>query len=189
MGGGAIVYLTSRISPYKLILPCLVWSLLSSVFFLGIFLFIDIVPEEFIIDVVILGFLQSLFVFQQQVALGRNLVKKFNFLVIGQWLVTAISLAVFYFIFDKLESTSYVISMYISFGFTLILGLIITWKEWKNMPFSFSIEAIRQIWNYGFFAFEQQYLSIAGLSNVIHLSRANGLSKWGRDILRWNADQ
>jgi O-antigen/teichoic acid export membrane protein len=152
MGGGAIVYLTSRIDPGKMLIPCAVWSIMVTLFFTLLFNLVHIVPDEYIIHVLVLGFMQSLFSFSQQICLGKNQVRLFNVLVLFQLTMIAGTLAVYYFILDQSNTMSYVAALYASFITTLLLGWIITKKfvgklsnkKWRN--------TIREIWKYGFYS-------------------------------------
>ena len=152
MGGGAIVYLTSRVDPRGLFAPCFLWTLVSVGLFAAASLFYPIVPEEYFQHVLILGFLQSLFVFHQQIALGRNRVWQFNALTICQWFMTAGSLAYFYFAKGELMTFSFVKALYISFGTTFILGIILTGKEWIKFDLRLFKKATQEIWRYGFYS-------------------------------------
>ena len=152
MGGGAIVYLTSRVDPSGLFAPCFLWTLISVGLFATVSLFYPIVPPEYLRHVLILGSLQSLFVFHQQIALGRNRVWQFNSLTICQWFMTAASLAYFYFSREELITFSFVKALYISFGTTFFLGLILTGKEWIKIDLSLFKIATQEIWRYGFYS-------------------------------------
>lgn len=152
MGGGAIVYLTSRVNPRGLFMPCFLWTLISVGLFACVSLIYPVVPEEYLQHVLILGLLQSLFVFHQQIALGRNRVWQFNVLTICQWLTTASALAFFYFIQEELVTFSFVKALYVSFAITFILGLILTGKEWIRIDLSQFKNATQEIWRYGFYS-------------------------------------
>ena len=151
-GGGAIVYLTPRKDPAKLILPCFLWSIISALFFYPIFSLLEIVPAPYIVHVVMLGFLQSLFTFHQQVLLGRNKVPAFNTLVITQAILTAASLAIGYFAVKEISTYSFIYALYIGFAGTLILALAMTRHEWKIKELSFDLDGLKGIVKYGFFS-------------------------------------
>lgn len=129
IGGGAIVYLTPRMPRGSLFMPSIIWSVISTLVFWLIFSNFDIVPAEFVSDILILGFIQSLFGYQQQVMLGRQNIKAFNGMVIIQWFILLTTLAVLYYGLEWIDPASYIKSLYVSFTLVFLVGLYLTRSE------------------------------------------------------------
>lgn len=150
VGGGIIVYLIPRVPRGALFLPSAIWSLISTGVFWLIFDSFDIVPREFIIDILILGFLQNLFGYQQQVLLGRKRIRHFNSLILLQWALVVSSLAIMYLFAEWIDVSSYIKSLYISFIAVFLVGLAMTHTE-VSFTLKNAKNTIRQVVKLGFF--------------------------------------
>lgn len=82
VGGSALVYLSSRHAIPKLMFPSYVWAVIASGIGFGLLYFLDQVPKQYAVLVFLTGFLQSLFVANQQLILGRNNIRMYNFIQI-----------------------------------------------------------------------------------------------------------
>ncbi len=152
LGGSAIVYLASRIGHGQLIVPCFLWTLLSILFFIPIFNNLAIVPEEHISDVLILGGIQSLFTFQQQLLLGKRKVKEFNLTTILQVITLFGVLYYCYIVSDLQDAQAYINGLYISFTFTLILGILFNHKTLHSFTFKGIAGVTKSILKHSLFA-------------------------------------
>jgi O-antigen/teichoic acid export membrane protein len=151
LGGGGVIYLAPRINPNRLIIPCFLWTLVSVALFFGIFYLIPIVPDEYIKDVVILGGIQSLFIFQQQLLLGRNHVRRFNQVVFVQSLILLIVLTVFYFEIEEQTVDSYIRALYWSFISTLAVSYIANRRIISTPSIEGFVTTTKQLFKYGFY--------------------------------------
>lgn len=152
LGGSAIVYLASRVDHGRLLAPCLLWTIFSVLIFIPIFGNISIVPEEHINDVLMLGGIQSLFTFQQQLLLGKRQVKEFNLTLILQVSTLLVVLYYCYIVSGLQDAHAYINGLYISFSLTLALGVIFNLKTLNSISFIGMREVYRSILKHSLFA-------------------------------------
>jgi O-antigen/teichoic acid export membrane protein len=152
IGGGAVVYLHSRMSEGQTILPALIWAVISSSVFFIVFKIVPIVPEEFIWQTCILGFIQSVFIFFLQILLGRQQVNTYNLIIAIQAFSQLLGLAFFIFIMNKRTSDSFISSLIFSFSITLLLSLFYNRHEAKRLSTQTVLKSARQLFSYGKFA-------------------------------------
>ncbi len=179
IGGGAVVYLHSRMSEGQTILPALIWAIISSLVFFIVFKIVPIVPEEYIFQTCILGFMQSIFVFFLQILLGRQQVGKYNLIVAIQALSQLSGLAFFILILNKRTSESFVMGLFISFSITLLLSLFYNRHETKKLSRQAVFKSAQQLFSYGKFAqggnilhLLNQKLNLVFLENLLINGRA-----------------
>ncbi|MCC6600703.1 MAG: polysaccharide biosynthesis C-terminal domain-containing protein [Crocinitomicaceae bacterium] len=123
IGGGALIYLVPRMKEGDAVWPSLVWAFISSLLFYILFRLFPIVPEEYILHTVLLGFLQSVFIFIQYVSLGREHIHRYNFTVIIQSVSGVTSLFIFFFFCEWYSSMAFVSSLYLSFSLAVLFAI------------------------------------------------------------------
>jgi O-antigen/teichoic acid export membrane protein len=131
VGGGALVYLLPRIGTKTVIGPSVLWSLLCSLAGFPLLKLFGFLDTALIIHVCFLGFLQSLFFFLHQIVLSKEKILSYNLLITTQLISLLLSLSLFYFIADLREISSFVFSLYISFGITVLFSLYVC-RNWLN---------------------------------------------------------
>lgn len=152
ISGGAVVYLTPRFAPRSLLLPAYLWSIIVSAAFYPLLKWIALVPDEFIIDVCVLGLLQALFTFHLQIAMGRERIKRFNLIVGIQAFVLAGALAILFFMEGLQSIRSFVLALYLSFGVTLLMSIAASLR-YLRAPSDLNFgAAIGELWSYGKYA-------------------------------------
>ncbi|MFT4679612.1 MAG: O-antigen/teichoic acid export membrane protein [Flavobacteriales bacterium] len=152
LGGSAIVYLASRVPHGRLLAPCLLWTIFSVLIFIPIYRNMAIVPDEHINDVLILGGIQSLFTFQQQLLLGKRKVKEFNITLILQ-VTTLLGVLYFCYLMSGLrDSHAYINGLYASFTLTLILGIIFNFKTLHSISFKGMPKVFKEILKHSLYA-------------------------------------
>jgi hypothetical protein len=90
VGGASIVYLTNKLRIRELFVASYIWTLLISVISYVVLVFAELVPDKFILSVVILSAVSSLVSIHSSVLLGKENLRSFNLL---SFLVPFISLA------------------------------------------------------------------------------------------------
>lgn len=165
-GGGAIVFLVPRIKGGKLFIPAYIWAAITAFGMYWFFLATTYFRDEFAIHLAILGFLQSLFIFHFQVMVGNKRIGVFNRLVVMQIALVLAVLLTFFFMLDYREVRAFIWALYISFGTTWLLSLILISKHLEEMNFRSFKETTKRIAHLGFFS---------ELSNVLQIlvRRAN----------------
>ncbi|MFT4778297.1 MAG: O-antigen/teichoic acid export membrane protein [Flavobacteriales bacterium] len=152
IGGGAVVYLTSRLAPKSLVLPSYLWSIaISGIFFLFFSLF-NIVPQEFIWQICCLGLIQALFTFHMQVAMGKEHIHSYNIIVTIQAFILASTLVMYMLVWKEHQIESYIKALFASFSCTYIIALGLSLKFFKSKSKDSFGKVFKELWNYGKFA-------------------------------------
>lgn len=149
IGGGAVVYLTPRMTPRSLLLPAYVWAVLVAVAFYPVLLHSGLVPKAFVLHVCILGLLQSLFTFHLQVVVGKERLRKHNLIVSLQAFILAISLAIFMFGHEQRDISAFVSALYVSFATVYTLSVIAGFKHLRQPADEGFSGALKKMWFYG----------------------------------------
>lgn len=151
IGGGALVYLHSRMEQGAVFLPSVVWAMCSALCFYLVFLRLPIVPQPFIFHVCVLGFMQAVFGFFMQLLLAAQRLVRYNVVVSLQVLVVPLALAFFYRQAAEPSAMHFVWALYLSFGFTLLLTAF-SGMGYVQLSFTSFTRAIRQLWSMGRYA-------------------------------------
>ena len=89
IGGGGLVYLLPRHGMRALIGPSYLWALVTMVVAFGAGQFVPFAPDELLVHVVLLAFLQSLSSIHLNILLGRERIAIHNGILVGQSMVQA----------------------------------------------------------------------------------------------------
>jgi O-antigen/teichoic acid export membrane protein len=139
VGGASIVYLTNKLRIRELFVVSYIWTLIISVISYVVLVFADLVPDRFIISVVILSAVSSIVSIHSSILLGKENLKSFNLL---SFLVPFISLVVLLiqFILNwNRTADAYVYSLYVAYGITLFVSvLLILGQVKKDIAFEVS---------------------------------------------------
>ncbi|WP_306639897.1 lipopolysaccharide biosynthesis protein [Sanyastnella coralliicola] len=180
IGGGAVVYLLPRIGTRPLVLPAYVWSTAIAGIFYGFFQLVPIVPEEFVLDVVILGWLQAMFTFHLQILVGQERIHRFNVIVTLQAFWLAAMLAYLIFGAEAVEIRSYINALYVSFGMTYLIALFSSWKHMMVPSEITPRAAFDELWKFGRYAQLGNILQLLTYrSNIWIVEKLIGLSASG----------
>ncbi|MDZ4823726.1 MAG: polysaccharide biosynthesis C-terminal domain-containing protein [Flavobacteriales bacterium] len=152
IGGGALVYLASRMESGKILAASLLWAVASAGICLVLFQLVPVVPTEFIADTLILGFIQSIIILLMQLLLGREEVSRYNLMVALQPISLVMAIIYFYVMMHDASVQSFIICSYISFVFTLLAALKASKQLLMRPDFSNLHTSFAKIFNYGKFA-------------------------------------
>lgn len=125
VGGASIVYLTNKLRIRELFVASYFWTLIISVISYVVLVFADLVPDKFIMSVVILSAVSSIVSIHSSILLGKENLRSFNLL---SFLVPFISLAVLLiqFILNwNRTAEAYVYSLYVAYGITLFISILL----------------------------------------------------------------
>lgn len=126
--GYSLVHFIPKISPIKLYKFGVLWTvLIIAIVCVCLWLF-EIVSKEHLIHTCILSFLIIQNSFQCVIILGKEKIKLYNFLILFQPLLLLLSLFVCVFILNYKELNSYILSLYVSFTFSLLISLFFVFK-------------------------------------------------------------
>ena len=75
VGGASIVFLTNKLRIRELFVASYIWTLLVSVLSYIVLVFVELVPDKFILSVVILSTISSIFSIHSSILLGKENLK------------------------------------------------------------------------------------------------------------------
>lgn len=128
-GGGALVYLSSRIELKKLISSTYLWNILIAACSGFILLLIPIVPYPYILAVVSLSLIQGFSTINNHILLGNGEIKAHNISSLIQALTTLLGL-ILLLLFYKHSVESYLLALFISSITSFIYSGIILLKKY-----------------------------------------------------------
>ena len=139
VGGASIVYLTNKLRIRELFVASYIWTVLISVCSYLFLLFVDLVPEKFILSVVILSAISSIVSIHSSVLLGKENLKSFNLLSFLVPFISLLSLIIQFTLNWNRTAEAYVYSLYMAYGVTFIISILLIVKHVrKDVAFQFS---------------------------------------------------
>ena len=156
IGGGALIYLIPRMGENKIALPSIIWIVISASI---TFVLLLALGAPFIGFTLLLGTLQSLFVLQQMILLGKEKIGPYQILLFTQSVSSLFFVACFYFTTDW-GIMAFIFGQLLSFIVTASVGFYHTPHVWKKMRFDLSKNDLQQTAKLG---------GYAQLGNIFHL--------------------
>jgi O-antigen/teichoic acid export membrane protein len=153
VGGASIVYLTNKLRMRELFVASYLWTFFVSVFSYIVLVFVELVPEKFIVSVVILSAVSSIVSIHSSVLIGKENFKSFNLLSFLVPLISLITLLLQFTLNWNRTAEAYVYALYTAYGITLLVSiLLITGHVKKDTTFQFSNTWItfKSLFYYGF---------------------------------------
>lgn len=129
VGGGTLVYLLPRYGHSLLILPSYIWSVLMSAGFYFLLFITHLVDLEFVIHICILSIISSFISINSNVLIAKEKIKTANLIGIIQPITLIMFILFFFLIMLDASIQSYILSLYFSFGITLVLSFILVLKH------------------------------------------------------------
>jgi hypothetical protein len=156
IGGGALIYLIPRLGENKIALPSIIWIAISACV---TFVLLLVLGAPFIGFTLLLGTLQSLFVLQQMILLGKEKIESYQILLFTQSVSSLLFVACFYSTTDW-GILAFISGQLLSFVLTATVGFFLTPHVWKKMRFDLSKNDLQQTAKLG---------GYAQLGNIFHL--------------------
>lgn len=130
-GGATLVYLVPRNKLMVLLVISYIWSLLMGVFsYIALLIFANI-SAEYCLHIALLSVLSSWFSINSNVLIGKKRIIAANVLALGQSLVQ-IAVLIFLFVgLDQQNIGSYIMTLYLSYGFTWVLSILMLVRQRK----------------------------------------------------------
>lgn len=152
LAGAALVYLAPRYELKSLVMPALLWSVLSggvAYIFLRMF---PVVDPVFTLDVAILSVMCAAAGIMTNFLIGRERIASANLSAVLQPVLTLAYLAFRFFLSGEIQIQDYVGALYIAYGISALSGSLLLLPEWRNShraeQASF-ILIVRLMWHYG----------------------------------------
>lgn len=154
VGPGGLTFLLPRLESFLLIIPSFIWSILSILVMWLVLWYFPLVPDGFIVDVLILSFILSAFNINNSILIARKRIGTSNLLTVVQ--VGLIIIVIFlYVVFDFISIKSYINALYVGYFISMSLSFWYVRNEYKAFSFkadsSTFFSAFRQLIKYGGF--------------------------------------
>ncbi len=151
-GGAALVYLVPRQNTIQLIAISYLWAALVSLGAYLILSFSQILPEYLIIHLCLLSLLYSFITINSMVFLGKEAIAAVNRISLMQFLLHLAVIAFLFLVAKRKGISSFILSLYLAYGLTLIFSLLGIRKYLGNLSLSGINDTMRRILGYGFIA-------------------------------------
>ena len=122
IGGSALIFLSSRIEPFRLLIPSYIWSFISALLVTFILSSFNLVPSYLITHILFISIIQSLAAVNQNLFIGQKKLKLFNLISLLQVTILFTVLVSFLFILGKRSVNDYITAVYISFVLQMIIS-------------------------------------------------------------------
>ncbi len=151
IGGGALVFLSSRHDWRRLMIPSYVWACIVSV--AGVFLLriFKLIPVEFTRDIILLSIVQSFMTINLSLLIGKEKVGLFNGISALQMLITAVVLFFLIYSMELYDVKAYVYALYAGFLAGWILSQTAVFSMMRSTRQPGRQPVLRQIIRYGKF--------------------------------------
>jgi O-antigen/teichoic acid export membrane protein len=153
VGGASIVFLTNKLRIRELFVASYVWTLLVSVLSYIVLVFVELVPDKFILSVVILSTISSIVSIHSSVLLGKENLKSFNLLSFLVPLLSLVTLLLQFTLNWNRTAEAYVYSLYLAYGLTLVVSILLVMKHVKKdsvFQLSNTWSTFQSLFYYGF---------------------------------------
>lgn len=128
VGGGGLVYLVPRFGTRPLLVPGYAWAVVTASIALSVQLFFPLVPDPYVLHVVVLAFIQSIVSVHTNILLGKERIGIMNTVLVVQ---AIIQLAGFVALL-KLNGPSimdYIHALYLAYATTAIASGYMVWSK------------------------------------------------------------
>jgi len=139
--GSSLIYFIPKFSLKKIYTAGFVWAFCCISVLNFIFLLFDVGLKQLWLHAGLLSFFATLSSFHNVILLGKEKIKRYNFLIFLQPFLLLLSLCVTLFLFNNKTLETYLVALYVSFGFTCLLSTIFVLKminqNQTNFEFNF----------------------------------------------------
>ena len=153
VGGASIVYLTNKLRIRELFVASYLWTLIVSVFSYIVLVLVELVPDKFILSVVILSTISSIVSIHSSVLLGKENLKSFNLLSFLVPLISLFALLLQFALNWNRTADAYVYALYAAYGITLLVSILLIMGHVKKdtaFQFSNTWRPFKSLFYYGF---------------------------------------
>lgn len=135
LGGSSLVYQVSRHPLSELLLIAWLWIFIAGIPVWIILSLFSLIPDGFILDVLLLAFLGSVITVNQNVFLGKEKVNLFNGMAILQSILVLIPLIYLVVYSGWLDTEAYVTSQYMSMVVCALVGTVLNLPSIKEFSY------------------------------------------------------
>jgi O-antigen/teichoic acid export membrane protein len=118
---GSLVYFIPRENIFKLLMISYFGVIITLMFFAGLMKIIEIAPNEFYLDILILSVIVSLSSIHEKILIGKERISWSNIVTFIKFTVQLTVLLLSYYVFHIKSVQSYIISLYFSYSLEFVL--------------------------------------------------------------------
>lgn len=133
VGGPALVYLVPRARLRTVLFTGWAWSISSSLATWGALIWLDAIPSQYNVPVLIAAFFLSLNSINMNILLGQERIKEYNILLYLQGILMFTTMAFSIFILNHDQSVPYLEACYVAYGGCFLTGLYMVARQ-KHVP-------------------------------------------------------
>lgn len=149
VGGGALVYLVSRLDLFSVFVLSYLWAIITAFIGSCVLVILNLIPAGFSIHVLVLSIIFSLASINLTIILGKEKVYMYNVISVVQFALLLLAFMFFIFIKKDIEVMSYVRALYVSYGATFIISLIALKSFLKFSKLTNLYGVLKEIFRYG----------------------------------------
>lgn len=150
IGGSSLVYFVPRYNTFLLFLISNLWSVFICILSYFIFNYVSIIPEAFVVPVIILSLINSFLATNLTILLGKEKIMSSNFISLLQTVVNFIILWLLIKSFDQVNIDAYVYSLYAAFGLAFAVSTILVLPYLKVISFEGTKKLCYELLKLGF---------------------------------------
>lgn len=162
VGGSALVYLIPKHDLYKILFITYTWAVFSAIIVSIILYALQLLPQEFFLDIMLLSLIQSIVSINLNVLVAKEKIKIHNIISVLQIIFLFSALILQFFLYHHQTVKAYVVSIYIGYGASFMLSCFYTFKLTKSTNLLNLNKLIKEILQYGF------YVQIANLAQLMN---------------------
>jgi len=158
VGGATLIYMAPRVAVFKLFIPAYLWSFVISslsalvLWFLGNGIkAMEVIPEGYLFQVLILAYLFSFTSVNYMLLLGQEKVQTFNLLNLIQVITQFLFLIFFLFFLNQRDVMAFVWAVVISYVLVFSFSLLKLFPSLTVVPLTGMKQLLRDIFRYGTF--------------------------------------
>ncbi len=129
IGGSTIVFLYPRYPSTWLFVYSYLWAFLVSGIGFMVLSTGFLIPIEYVLHVVLLNFIYSIYSTHASVLLGREKITSFNVLHLLQFVMLIAGLLTFIFVFSFTSVIAYIYSLYFSYSLLMLISIFLVFKN------------------------------------------------------------
>jgi len=153
IGQGGLTYLIPRLNLSVILIPSYIWTFFIAAFIWPLLYVLKIVPDEYIIHVVILSIILAITGINNSILHANKKIENVNLINIIQILITVLVIVFLIVIRHQTTVISYIISLYFGYFAALVVSFYLTKGYYYNTKYKFGLKkyliALKQLLKFG----------------------------------------
>lgn len=134
VAAGAVVYVRRTYGAKEMRWVAYAWCAMSAIVASGSGVALGVIPEEWLYDAAILGFLQSLIVFHSQMLIASGKIVENNMLQLGQTIFLLAAVSIQYLMFDNATPDGFARALGMALASALVISIAMLHGTWDDGP-------------------------------------------------------